>query len=175
MESPEPQEADFGVYDDWRWHTGGAFPAGRAPAQGYVHIGVFVAWLVRHGMVEAAGIPDPAAKLAIADIEGRRGAPTALREPTQGRLAVDMLTDEGRAFASAYYAPEYGYPRDWQRAFGRRADGYDVPDNWQTYDFVEPMIDRRYRDWVRGGRPELLPLPGLLGRLARLLDRRRRP
>jgi len=172
METSEPKESEFGVYDDWRWHVDGAFPAGRAPSQGYVHIGIFVAWLVRHGMLDEARAAGGEARPAIDAIADRRAAPTSLREPTEGRLAAEMLTTEGRAFTSAYYAPEYGYPRDWQRIFGRRADAYAVADSWETYDLVEPTLDERYAEWVSKGRPELMPLPGVfVGRLARWLDR----
>jgi hypothetical protein len=79
-----------------------------------------------------------------------------------------MLTDEGRAFTGAYYAPEYGYARDWRRVFGRRADRYAVPDDWEAYDRIGPRIERRYREWIAAGRPELMPLPRLLSALLAL-------
>ncbi|HEX7431167.1 MAG TPA: hypothetical protein VF293_03145, partial [Candidatus Limnocylindrales bacterium] len=45
---------------------------------------------------------------------------------------------------------------------GRRADRYDVPDEWETYDRIAPLIDRRYTAWVAAGRPELMSMPSLL-------------
>ena len=36
------------------------------------------------------------------------------------------------------------------------------------YDFIAPRIDRRYRQWVGAGRPELMPMPRLLSLLMRL-------
>jgi hypothetical protein len=174
MEPDVTDGSEAGVYDDWRWHTDGAFPAGRSPTQGYVHIGVFVAWLVRHGMADRERIAQLGGAADITGLMDHDGLPTSLRESTGGRLSADLLTAEGRGFTSAYYAPEYGYPRDWQRTFGRRADRYDVPDSWESYDRVAPTIDKRYSEWVQNGRPELMPLPGLLtGLLARWLDRRR--
>jgi hypothetical protein len=174
MESPQPNESDVGVYDDWQWHTGGAFPAGRPPEQGYVHIGIFAAWLVRHDLVDGDRIAELGGVQAVAGVVDRSGEIASLREPTGGRLAADMLTTEGRAFTGAYYAPEYGYPRDWQRTFGRRADRYEVPGTWESYDLIEPTIDKRYAEWIASGRPELIPVPGfLVGLLARWLERRR--
>jgi hypothetical protein len=171
---PDSEESEAGVYDDWQWHVGGAFPQGRSPAQGYVHIGVFVAWLVRHGLVDRERIEQLGGAAELEAVVDRQGLPAALREVTNGRLSADFLNADGRAFASAYYAPEYGYPSDWQRTFGRRADAYAVPDSWETYDQVEPTIDRRYAEWIQYGRPELMPLPGFLMRFfGRWFDRRR--
>lgn len=161
---------DEGVFDDWQWHLEGAFPKGRAPEHAYVHIGVFAAWLANHHL-----LADPARDEWVAELTAlhdRTSPPSALREPTHGRLTSEMLTPEGAAFASAYYAPEYGYARDWQRVFGRQADTYDVPDTWESYGRMEPVLDERYAEWTAAGKPELMHLPGLIGRLARLFDHR---
>jgi hypothetical protein len=40
-----------------------------------------------------------------------------------------------------------------------------VPDDWETYDRIGPMIERRHREWAAAGRPELMPLPRLLSAL----------
>jgi hypothetical protein len=163
---PEGPEATL---DDWRWHVEGAFPAGRAPEQGYVHIGLFVAWLAGHGLldpgwVERAGLLDRTIELA-----ERRAEPCSLLEGTHGRLTREMLGPEGAAFASAYYAPQYGYPSDWRRVFGRAADAYDVAGDWAAFERIEPVVNGRYEAWTKAGRPELMPLPGLLGALSRIL------
>jgi hypothetical protein len=158
-------DASIIEYDLWRWHTDGAFPKDQAPEQGYVHIGVFVAWLACHDMLDPEWVARSGVKRAVAAIVARRENPCALRDMTDGRLSSDMLTAEGRGFAGAYYAPEYGFAGDWHKAFGRRADRYDVPDEWSTYDRVAPMVDRQYAIWVGAGRPELAPMTGLLGHL----------
>jgi hypothetical protein len=164
---------DEDVLDDWQWHREGRFPKGADPVHAYVHIAVFTAWLARRKLIDRAALPDDAARTALDELEGEAGSMTALLTPTDGRLRMSFMTPEGRGFASAYYAPEYGYPRDWQRTFGKQADVYAVPEDWETYREFEPILDQRYGEWVAAGRPELTQLPGLMGRLARLLDRRR--
>ncbi len=171
MQSDEDEVLE---YDLWRWHVEGAFPENQPPEQGYVHIGVFLAWLIDHDMLDADWVESSGVDEAVAAVRSRDGSPCALRDRTDGRLAGEMLTVEGRAFTGAYYAPEYGYPRDWRRAFGRRADRYDVPDGWPTYDVMAPLIDRRYRAWIDAGRPELMPLPRLLSALLRFVRPRAR-
>jgi hypothetical protein len=161
-------------YDDWRWHIEGQFPHDQPPEQGYVHIGIYVAWLIGRGFIDPDWIARAGVSRAVAAVAERREAPCALRDMTDGRLASDMLAPEGRAFTGAYYAPEYGYAGDWRRAFGRRADRYDVPDGWETFDRIAPVLDWRYEAWIAAGKPELMPLPGLLGVLLRVFRRKSR-
>jgi len=165
----QPEEESVIEYDLWRWHTEGAFPKDQPPEQGYVHIGVFVAWLADHDMLDPGWVSQPGAERAVAAIRERQATPCSLRDMSDGRLGSDMLTAEGQGFAGAYYAPEYGYPRDWRRAFRRLADGYAVPDDWEAYDHIEPLIELRYRQWVAADRPELMPLPRLLSILLRFV------
>jgi hypothetical protein len=164
----QPDEDAVLEYDRWTWHTEGAFPKDQPPGQGYVHIGVFVAWLVERDMLDPDWVAKSGLETAVSSIRERGDTPCALRDMTEGRLTGEMLTPEGRGFTGAYYAPEYGYPTDWRRAFGRRADRYAVPDSWATYDWIAPRIDRRHREWVGAGRPELMPMPRLLAALMRL-------
>ena len=177
MPPPEPpvtreltsaEEQALAEYDDWRWHVEGKFPKDQPPEQGYVHIGVFVTWLLDFGFVDSDWVARTGAEQVVSAVAERRGTPGSLRDVTEGRLVSEMLTPEGRAFTGAYYAPEYGYARDWRTVFGRRADRYDVPDAWETYDRIAPLLDRRHEAWIAAGKPELMPLPGLPGVLLRL-------
>ena len=158
---------DLLEYDAWSWHTQGRFPANQPAEQGYVHMGIFIAWLVFHDMLDAGWVAGSGVKDAVTAIHDRRGSVTALRDVTDGRLASDMLTEEGAGFTGAYYAPEYGYARDWRRVFGRAADRYEVPGDWDIYDRIEPLVELRYQQWIEAGRPELMPLTGPLSVLLR--------
>ncbi len=177
MSDPRPPAADepasaeaqaLAEYDDWRWHVEGNFPKDQPPEQGYVHIGVYLAWVTEFGLLDPDWVARAGVEQAVTAVAERRETPGGLREVTEGRLAGDMLTAEGQAFTGAYYAPEYGYARDWRAVFGRRADRYDVPDDWETYDRIAPLLDRRHAAWIAAGKPELMPLQGLLGVLLRL-------
>ena len=170
MQSEEPSVIE---YDAWRWHTEGAFPKDQPPEQGYVHIGVFLTWLIDHDMLDPDWVEASGVKRAVAAIRDRQETACALRDMTDGRLTSEMLNVEGQGFTGAYYAPEYGYPRDWRRVFGRQADRYAVPDEWATYDRIEPLIEYRWGQWVAAGRPELMPMPGLIGGLLKFLRPRR--
>jgi hypothetical protein len=172
--TPPDAKEQTAVLDDWRWHVEGEFPSGQVPEQGYVHIGVFVAWAIGRGLLDAGWAARAGLVSQVIAIAERAAEPCALREATDGRLAKEMLSEEGAAFAAAYYAPEYGYASDWRHLFGREADRYDVPCDWATFDRFAPVVDGRYASWKKAGRPELMPLPGLLGILLRLVSSGRR-
>lgn len=149
-------------YDDWKLHIQGAFPKDRLPEQGYVHIGLYVAWLIGKDLLDPDWVARSGVRRAVEAIKDRSDSACALRDMTEGRLASDMLSAQGAAFTGAYYAPEYGYARDYRRVFGRRADRYDVPDDWESYDRLAPVLERRYAEWIDGGVPELMPMPSLI-------------
>ena len=59
-----------------------------------------------------------------------------------------MLTDEGAAFSDRYYSGSPGYLGDWEATFGAAANDYSVPDTWETYERIAPLLDSRYEAWV---------------------------
>jgi hypothetical protein len=69
-----------------------------------------------------------------------------------GCLIDDMLTDEGNAFASAYFDYEVGrYFDDLIGTLkGALPSEYHIPFNEETYGRIKPVIDRRYSAWKSG-------------------------
>src|SRR5450759_1209240 len=85
MQSEEPSVIE---YDLWRWHTDGAFPADQLPEQGYVHIGVYLAWLINHDMLDPQWVARSGADRAVAAVIARDETPCALRDVTAGWRAT---------------------------------------------------------------------------------------
>ena len=162
-------------YDKLEWHVEGVFPKGTPPEQGFVHIGMFLTWLILNGLVDLDWAESNGLLDEVEAVAARRQTACALRGAIGGTLSSDELAPEGRAFTAADYTPPFGYGEDWRRAFGRAADRYAVPDGWATYEAIAPALDRSYREWVAAGRPEYLPVPravpGWLHRLLRLPTR----
>jgi hypothetical protein len=111
---------------------------------------MFLAWCVLHGMAGELHTDDLADELA----------KLRTRELTPGRWFVmacdakfvdDDLNDEGNAFAAAYYALDRGlYLGDYDQALGQALPSlYHVPDTWDTYDRLAPVIAQRYDEWKR--------------------------
>lgn len=159
------------TYDDVDWHED-ALPDGAGPQAAATHVGVFLAWAVLHDLASDALLDGAAAEVAALRERGTTGARLVLARG--GRLDGDDLTAVGDAFARAYYAGDDPddtgdetddgagglYLEDWVDAVvptgDDPADVYRVPDTWETYDLVAPLVDARFAQWEDEGRPAVL-------------------
>jgi hypothetical protein len=146
-------------YDRWEWHTAGKFPKKLPPEQGFVHIGLYLTWLVERDFLDAGWIRAAGAGQIVAAIKSGSQTGSALREAADGALTSEMVSAEGLGFSTAYYLPEYGYARDYRGVFGRRADYYAVADDRESYGQLSPLLDERYEVWLGAGKPEVMPAP----------------
>jgi hypothetical protein len=137
-------------YDDASWHYGGDFPKDLENIAGATHIGMFVAWCVLNGLggeLHTEEFPE--------DLEGLRS-----RQKTPGEWFVNAcdakftdedLSEEGNAFAKSYYdADGSPYLVDYEETLGSGlASLYHVPDTWESFDLLSPVINGRYQEWKR--------------------------
>lgn len=135
-------------YDDASWHYGGQFPKDLKNAAGATHIAMFSAWCLLHGLGGALHAEDFAD-----DLERLRSRQTTPGEwfinTCDAKFTDEDLNAEGNAFAAFYYAPEQSpYPTDYETAVAQDLDSiYHVPDSWETYDLLAPVIEQRYGEW----------------------------
>ncbi len=135
-------------YDDASWHTGGDFPADLPAEAGGTHIAMFVAWCMLHnlaGELHPGELPELLTNLVKRAITPGQWFTSACDE----KFTNEDLTDEGNQFAAAYFASDVGaYLADYESTVGRGLPSlYHVPDTWETYDAMSPVIARRFRDW----------------------------
>ena len=153
-------------YDDASWHYEGAYPADLPPEAGATHIGMFLAWMLLHGFASSDVQEDAAAELAALQRREISGA-AFLRRVCDEALTDGEFSDEGNAFAAAYYQSEDGegyglYIDDYTATFALSDDTdddnclYRLDDNWGNYDKLAAVIDRRYGEWLAQGRPASL-------------------
>jgi hypothetical protein len=132
------------TYDRLKWHVEAeSFPGSQPPEQGFVHIGMYLTWLVLHDLYDPEGLP----RKSVEEIKLRHATGCSLQKRLGGNLARERFSLEGTRFADFYYRAEQGYLHDFHETFGTAADEYAVPDSWETYAQIEPVIDRRYADW----------------------------
>ncbi len=142
-------------YDDAGWHAGGDFPADVPYSQGGVHIAIFLAWVLRRGLYNPQ-IFDPA---DVEIVQQQSVSILGLLDRFDEKLVAGELSSEGNAFARYYYGlPQEGvvppYLDDYEQTLGAGLPSlYHVAPTWQNYAKLEPVIDRRYREWVASGRP----------------------
>jgi hypothetical protein len=150
--SEEVKSGMFGSakHDDVDFHEAAAAEAGRPRENAFTHIGIFLAWLVRHDMHARAWFPRAHVRaVARGEMIG-----TDLADDVDWKLVSSMLSPEGAAFADACYA---AYLEEYERLVADEPP-YGVVEDAATYARVAPAIDRLYADWVAAGRPALPPV-----------------
>ena len=146
MSAPDP-EAVTTAFDMFDYHLDGAVQARQPEEHAFTHIGVYLAWLIRHDLYNPAFFrPDWAAAVKAGEMTG-----SDLADAIDGKLVSDLMTPEGAAFTAAHYDD---YLDDYASVFASEGD-YAVPDDRGTYARIVPAVDRRYEAWVAGGRPLL--------------------
>ncbi len=137
-------------YDDASWHYGGDFPAGLPSEAGATHIAMFVAWAVLNGLEGGLHMADDLAKLRDRSITPGRWFISACDEA----FTDEDLNAEGNAFTRAYYAGEDdlrtepgSYLADYADAFPACETLYHVPDTWETFAALDPVIRTRFGAW----------------------------
>jgi hypothetical protein len=138
-------------YDDASWHYGGDFPKGLPPEAGATHMGMFVAWAHLSGLAGEVHEDDVPADLGELRKEGLTPGAYFIRACDE-KFTDDDLNDEGNAFAAAYYEGENNqYLQDYQQIVVKRLpSAYHVPDTWDTFETLSPVLSSRLAEWRRG-------------------------
>lgn len=137
-------------YDDESWHYGGDFPKHLPPEAGATHIGMYLAWAIVSGL-ESDFLRDELAADHLAGLKERKVTPGQfLITVSDEKLVDDELDADAKRFTDAYYASNM-YFEDYDKTVGMGAETlYEVPDTWETFDKLKPMLDRRFDEWKHG-------------------------
>jgi hypothetical protein len=136
------------AYDKLDWHIDGAVSAGLPEENGFVHIGFYLVWLIRHDLHDPAWFPPE----HVAAVQAGEMSGSDLIDLVDGTLASDTMTAEGRAFSDARYGR---YLSTYAAAFGEGPE-YGVEDEPGNEARAGGLIDELYAGWVADGRPEPL-------------------
>jgi len=136
------------VYDKATWHYEGDFPKDLPLKQAFVHIGLFLTWLVMRDLTSATFNEDFAAE--IAQLRRRKLTGPRLLKVADGVFASDMLNTMGNAFTRAYYYAKRGkYLEDYDDLLGADCPSlYHVRDTWANFDALRTRVDERFRSWL---------------------------
>ncbi|MFW0787509.1 hypothetical protein AAFP35_23680 [Gordonia sp. CPCC 206044] len=131
-------------YDDADWHTDSVTDLGLDRTAAAFHIGVFLAWAAKRGMISP-------------DLDGRAAVMRAVddRGVSPGRFADDHFV--GQFYASTFTARAARFTEECYRAYlgalplmpvgARYESTYEIPDTWDSYDEIEPYLDELYAVW----------------------------
>jgi hypothetical protein len=140
-----PMDAGPQKFDDVGWHEGPAAEAGQPREQAFTHIGIFLAWLIRHDLHDARWFP----RDHIRAVKAGTMTGSDLADDIDWKLISDAMTADGAEFAASQYDR---YMTEYNNLLGEDA-GYRVPETDVLYTRVAPLIDRLYAEWVGAGRP----------------------
>lgn len=142
------------MYDDVSWHAGKGFPGDLPPTAAATHVGMFVAWALAAGLGNEARFVDVPS--ALESLKGRQITPGAFFLQTcEGQLTDLELSAAGNAFAQHYFDLEDGqYLVDYDGTLGvGLSSHYHVPDTWQTFERLRPVLDARLAAWRAAAAP----------------------
>ena len=136
-------------YDDVSWHTGAEeWPQGLAPEAAATHSGMFLAWALLEGLGGDVFDAEDHERL-----KKRSVTPGRFFLDSDGKLVDEMLSEEGNRFAEAYFDLDKGqYLHDYDRVLcrGKVQVAYELPDTWENFDTLKPVLDRRLDEFRRG-------------------------
>jgi hypothetical protein len=137
-------------YDDASWHYGGKFPKDLPESAGATHTGMFVAWALLSGLAGDIHLVDSPDEIPM--LQSRRITPGAFFSSScDGKFTDEDLNAEGNGFAMSYFDLQKGqYMKDYAKTLGKRLPSlYHVPDSWDSYSKLAPVLDRRIAEWRR--------------------------
>ena len=134
-------------YDDASWQFE-SVPEGLPREAAGTHIGMFQTWALLKGLAGTkyqTDFPD-----VIPQLQQRSITPSSnLWDNCDGVFMDDDLNEVGNAFTRAYFDFENGlYLSDYEATVaGKSATLFHVPDSWETFDALKPVLDRRFEQW----------------------------
>lgn len=120
---------------------------------------MFVAWAVLAGLAGELHLEnaDEVEQLRLRSISPVHWFQTWCDE----EFTSEDLNDQGNAFTQSYYASNAGemltgkssYLDDYQSTFPEYDELYQVPDSWDTFDRLRPIIEKRWLHWLSPPKP----------------------
>lgn len=149
------------AYDKAKWHfDADDFPAGLPIEQGGVHMAFFFRWMLENGFAGEDLLADAADEVAGVQA-GDYSALTLLFDFCDGVLLDEDFSEDGAAFADAYYADDGdfvdqhgGYLQNYSTLAlshlpGLEDSDYGIEFSDANYALVKAAIDQRFQTFQR--------------------------
>lgn len=134
-------------YDNAKEHLNAEFPESLPMEQAYVHIGMYLGWVIDSGLYSEYFGEE--ASTEIFRFKRKEISCTILSEVWNGYLAFEFLNKSGNNFTLFYYTSGL-YRLDYEEVLGRELPSiYYVDDTWANYDKLKERINIRYQEWKK--------------------------
>lgn len=135
------------IYDNAKNHFMGNFPDSLPIEQAYVHIGMFLGWMIDHELYSEYFEDESGSQ--ILRFRRRDVSCTILSEIWDGYLGYELFNKEGNMFAYYYYGGGV-YKKDYESMLCATLPSiYHVKDSWENYFKMAEKITQRFEDWKK--------------------------
>jgi hypothetical protein len=146
-ESQKNSESGNLIYDRAKLHFLGQFPSILPIEQAYVHIGMFLGWMLENDLYGEIFEDEEAHQ--VLRFQSREITCSILSAMWDGYLEEDMFNEEGNEF-SVYYYQSGWYRKDYQEVLANDLPSmYHVEDTWENYEKISAKITERYQEWKK--------------------------
>jgi hypothetical protein len=133
------------IYDNAKEHFLGNFPDSLPIEQAYVHIGMYLGWIIDTDLYSEYF--EDEASIQIFRFKRREISCTILSEIWEGYLDRQFFSKPGNMFTYYYYAGGL-YHADYNELLVKNLPTrYHVNDSWDNYDKLKYRMDMRFQDW----------------------------
>lgn len=133
------------IYDNAKSHFLGNFPADLPIEQAYVHIGMYLGWVIDNELYSEYF--EDEADIQIYRFQNRQISCTILSEIWDGYLGYELFNDPGNLFAYYYYGSGI-YRKDYETLLAKTLPSlYHVTDSWKNYELLAKRISARFAEW----------------------------
>jgi hypothetical protein len=135
------------IYDNAKNHFLGNFPQNLPIEQAYVHIGMYLGWVIEQDLYSEYFQDE--AETQIFRFKKREISCTILSEIWDGYLGYELFSEEGNLFTYYYYGGGL-YSKDYENLMAKDLPSiYHVTDDWDSYEKMAFRISTRYEDWKK--------------------------
>ena len=135
------------IYDNAKSHVLGNFPSSLPIEQAYVHIGMYLGWIIETELYSEYF--EEEASNQIFRFKRREISCTILSEIWDGYLGHELFNRQGNMFTYYYYGGGL-FRNDYETILGKSLPSfYHVNDSWENYEIIKTRIDTRLSDWKK--------------------------
>lgn len=135
------------IYDNAKSHFLGNFPDSLPIEQAYVHIGMYLGWIIDADLYSEFFKEE--ASNQIFRFKRREISCTILSEIWDGYLGFELFSQEGNLFTYYYYGGGL-YKKDYDELLVKALPSlYHVTDSWENYERMRARIGERFEAWKK--------------------------
>ncbi len=147
MSSDKRAEVQKTIYDNAKTHFLGNFPENLPIEQAYVHIGIYLGWVIDNELY--SDYFEDEAEVQILRFQRKEISCTILSELWDGYLGYELFSKQGNMFSYYYYGGGL-YRRDYDDVLVKDLPSiYHVDDSWENFQLMKDRIDVRFADWKK--------------------------